>query len=193
VDLVHLFAGLKYCRYLGSLIRSELEAVDVERHAGVWRGRCCCCCAVVSGLEGAGCGGVVAPCGAALLAADFVGSRSSAISSGRLVGGGAFSLVVHRLGSVVVGEDLTEVVGRGVNVAAAQVVDLRLGGRRGVFLGFTGDVLVDEGFIGVSAAGHGDVGHGAGGVLAQDRVGGVGGDALGGVHGGGMIKRRLSP
>ena len=48
--------------------------------------------------------------------------------------------------------------------------------------------LVEVGGVGVAAAGHRDVEQGAGGVLAEHRVGGVGGDALGAVHGNGVAQ-----
>ena len=49
-----------------------------------------------------------------------------------------------------------------------------------------GGPFVEVGGVGVAATGHGDVEHRAGGVLAEHGVGGVGGDALGGVHGDGV-------
>ena len=46
-----------------------------------------------------------------------------------------------------------------------------------------GGALVEVGGVGVAAAGHRDVEQCAAGVFAEDGVAGVGGDALGGVHG----------
>jgi hypothetical protein len=68
---------------------------------------------------------------------------------------GAFGFVVHSAGAVVMGEDLSEVAGGGVGVAAAQGVDV--GGGRGcgvLVVGFAGDVLVDGGFVGLASAGY---------------------------------------
>ena len=59
-----------------------------------------------------------------------------------------------------------------------------LGGSSRVFV--LAGALVEENRVGVTAPGHGDVGQCAGGGFAQDGVAGVGGDALGGVHGDGV-------
>jgi hypothetical protein len=58
-------------------------------------------------------------------------------------------------------------------------------GRCVLVVGFLAQLLIQVGVVGVSSAGHGDVGHRPGGALAEQRVAAVGGDALGGVHGGG--------
>jgi hypothetical protein len=96
-----------------------------------------------------------------------------------------FGSGVHGGGSFVVGQDGTHQVGGGVGVPAEQGVDLRVADRGAVLvIGFPGKALVDEGVIGVSAAGQRHVGHRARGVLTQYGDGGVRGDALSGVHGG---------
>ena len=50
-------------------------------------------------------------------------------------------------------------------------------------LAFAGDPLVQVGGVGVAAPGHRDVEQGAAGAFAEDGMGDLGGDALGGVHG----------
>jgi hypothetical protein len=88
---------------------------------------------------------------------------------GEVLGGCAFGFGVHGAGAVVVGQDLAEVVRGAVGVAATQGVDVGAHLRWNVLVvGFAGDVSVDEGFVGGSAAGHGDIRHGARGVLAED-------------------------
>src|SRR6185312_1632816 len=96
---------------------------------------------------------------------------------------------MHGGGSVVVGQDGAESGCGTVFVPAAQLVDLWRGDGCGVVVvGFVVELVVEVGVVGVAAAGHGDVGHGAGSSFSEDGVAGVGGDALGGVHGGGITQ-----
>jgi hypothetical protein len=83
----------------------------------------------------------------------------------------------------VVGDDPTQQC-RCVPVASAVHDVCSFCRNASVFL--LGGALIKIGSIGAAASGHGDVGQCARGVLAQERVGGVGGDALGGVHGDGV-------
>jgi hypothetical protein len=82
---------------------------------------------------------------------------------------------------VMVGDDGTQQATRVIAVSAVHAM-------RAVQLAillFCGP-FVDLGVVDFAATRHGRVEHGAGGVLAEYGVGGVGGDALGGVHGDGV-------
>src|SRR5271168_2208354 len=94
---------------------------------------------------------------------------------------GAFGVGVHGDRAVVGGQDHPQGVGGGVFVAPAHLV--HLGGVEQVavlVVGFTGRSAVDVDVVAFATARHRDVCHGAAGC--------VGGDALGGVHGGGIAQ-----
>jgi hypothetical protein len=90
--------------------------------------------------------------------------------------------VVRGVGSVVVvGDDAADELG-GV-AAGAAAHDMQTVGLGMFVLAFAGEPLVQVGGVVFAAAGHRDIQQRAGGVLAEHGVGGVGGGALGGVHG----------
>jgi hypothetical protein len=85
-------------------------------------------------------------------------------------------------GSVVAGgDDAAHLLG-GVTAAAAahHVQTVGLGA---LVVAFAGDALLQVRAVGFTAAGHRGVKHRASGVFAEDGVGGVGGGALGRMHG----------
>src|SRR5262245_34118874 len=89
--------------------------------------------------------------------------------------------IVSCTGALVMSDDVTHQMG-GV-AAAAATRHLGVVGLAMLVISFPGRVLIEVGRIGFAAACHGDVQQCAGGVFAEDRMGGVSGDALGGVHG----------
>ena len=87
-------------------------------------------------------------------------------------------------GDVVVGGDDGPRQAAGL-LADAAMQNVRISGFGWPVFGFVG-AFVEVGGVGVAGAGHRHVEHGAGGVLPQHRMCGVGGNALGGVHGRGV-------
>ena len=138
---------------------------------------------------------VLPPRGVPRCAALVVAVQQSRLQPWQQFAIGAVGLRVRGARPVLVGQNDAEVVCGGVFVATPYLVDFGAGGDADVLVvGFTGDRLVDERVVFVFAAGHADVGHGAGCFVAEHGEAGTAcgdvadGDALGGMQCGGVTQ-----